>query len=203
MPITSIQVSGGGELVGALMKIPNLVGAKKIKPAVERGARVTVDALRSFSPRGPTGNLQRAADVKAVTYGGGTAVAVVGYRRAGQGATTSSGGTVRLGPDRAYHQYWIEYGTKERTLKKSAVASNFAAFGGNFGDYFEARGRGKAGWSGAVVVFRPKDGSLGSVEAQHPMEKAWEATKAQAVENIEQELAKALTEAVQEARTNV
>ena len=57
---------------------------------------------------------------KVVTYKrNGGAVGLIGYNRAGVGSTTSAaGGTVQAGPDRAFHQWWLEYGTNQRVVAK-------------------------------------------------------------------------------------
>lgn len=201
MPIDgiSIAVDGMADVIEALVSLPGKVGGRRLEDALRRGAQVTVDALRDASPIGPTGNLQRAAAIKTVSYGQGSAVAVVGYRRSGSGGTTSSGGAVRIGPDRAFHQYWIEDGTAVRRLKNGTIASSLAAYGPAGSDYFADRGYGgKAGWSGAVVVFRPKDGELGAIAAQHPMESAWRATRSIAKSEIESNLREALNQACAE-----
>lgn len=74
--------------------------------------------LREVTPEGPTGNLRRAIDSKVVEYPlDGNAVGLVGFRRAGRGRSQSAaGGTVRRGPDRAFHQYWLEEGTNDRVV---------------------------------------------------------------------------------------
>lgn len=78
--------------------------------------------LREVTPLGPTGNLKRAVDSKVVKYSkDGTAVGIVGYRRSGKGGSASfGGGTIRVGPDRAFHQWWLEEGTKARQISKPA-----------------------------------------------------------------------------------
>ena len=198
LPVATIVVTGADAIVDALKR--NNVPDSKIEAAVKRGAEITVRQLKDNSPLGPTGNLRRAAAVKTVTYTGGTVVAVVGYRRSGGATSQSAGGGVRTGPDRAFHQYWVEEGTGPRKLLNGSVASNIKAFGENGNQYFATRGRGgKAGWSGAVVVFRPKDGHLGAMTPQHPMLRAYEQTKDAAASAIEQELAVALTSSLRGA----
>jgi len=78
--------------------------------------------LREVSPVGPTGNLKRAVTSKVVEYGlDGVAVGIVGYRRAGRADSSSAaGGSVRAGPDRAFHQWWLENGTQGRLIMKPA-----------------------------------------------------------------------------------
>jgi hypothetical protein len=46
-------------------------------------------------------------------------VGLIGYNRAGVGKSSSAaGGTVQAGPDRAFHQWWLEYGTNQRVVAK-------------------------------------------------------------------------------------
>lgn len=74
--------------------------------------------LREVTPEGPTGNLRRAIDTKVREYPlDGNAVGLVGFRKTGGGRSQSAaGGTVRRGPDRAFHQYWLEEGTNDRVI---------------------------------------------------------------------------------------
>jgi hypothetical protein len=76
--------------------------------------------LRENTPVGPTGNLKRAVNMKVVEYPkSGVAVGLLGYNRAGEGKSKSAaGGTVQTGPDRAFHQWWLEFGTKQRVIAK-------------------------------------------------------------------------------------
>ncbi len=85
---------------------------KAIKPVVAR--------LRSLTPVGPTGNLLAAVNGKVVRYPrSGNAVGVVGYNQAGRARSRSAaGGRVRRGPDRAFHQWWLEDGTKDRVISR-------------------------------------------------------------------------------------
>ena len=79
--------------------------------------------LRENTPAGPTGNLKRAVNTKIVRYPrDGNAVGLLGYNRAGVGAASSAaGGTVLKGPDRAFHQWWLEYGTNQRIVAKLSI----------------------------------------------------------------------------------
>jgi len=85
---------------------------KAIAPAYQR--------LQEVTPVGPTGNMKRAANSKVKVYtASGNAVALIGYTRAGAGRSSSAqGGTVQAGPDRAFHQWWLEFGTKSRKISK-------------------------------------------------------------------------------------
>lgn len=79
--------------------------------------------LRENTPAGPTGNLKRAVNTKIVRYKrDGNAVGLLGYNRSGKGDSKeiAQAGTVRLGPDRAFHQWLVEFGTKDRPIKTIA-----------------------------------------------------------------------------------
>jgi hypothetical protein len=101
-----------------LRLFPAAQAAQKFAPIVRRAIQPMTQTLRSITPVGPTGNLLRAVDSKVVTYAQtGVVVGVVGFTRAGNGASESAaGGGVREGRDRAFHQWWLEYGTKERRV---------------------------------------------------------------------------------------
>jgi len=90
--------------------------------AIEKAIQPVEMRLREVSPVGPTGNLKRAVTSKVVEYGlDGVAVGIVGYRRAGRADSSSAaGGSVRAGPDRAFHQWWLENGTQGRLIMKPA-----------------------------------------------------------------------------------
>jgi hypothetical protein len=94
--------------------------AKIVKDALTKAIAPTEARLKQIAPLGPTGNLRRAVASKITPYNkSGNAVAIVGFRRADKEKFFSAqGGSVRKGPDLAYHQYWLERGTKERPIKK-------------------------------------------------------------------------------------
>lgn len=97
---------------------PAKQAAQVLAPIVRKAIRPTVQRLKEITPVGPTGNLQRSVTSKVVTYkNSGVAVGIVGYTRAGTGPSSSAaGGAVRAGKDRAFHQWWLEKGTKERKI---------------------------------------------------------------------------------------
>lgn len=94
--------------------------AKVLEAAIKKAIEPVYQRLRTITPLGPTGNLRRAVDKKFKAYPTtGNAVGLVGYRAAGTDRSESAGGgTVRAGKDRAFHQWWIERGVKERTITK-------------------------------------------------------------------------------------
>lgn len=120
----SVEMQGLRELQDALGRTlrDNPAKAKILKSALEKAVLPVELRLREVTPDGPTGNLKRAVASKVVEYGlDGRAVAIVGYRRsARRGSQSFNGGTIRVGPDRAFHQWWIEKGTRPRQISKLA-----------------------------------------------------------------------------------
>lgn len=117
------QIDGLREIRDNLGRIlPNDAKAAIMRRALEKAILPMELRLREVTPLGPTGNLRRAVDSKVVEYSrDGTAVGIVGYRRSGKGGSASfGGGTIRVGPDRAFHQWWLEEGTKPRQISKPA-----------------------------------------------------------------------------------
>jgi len=94
--------------------------ASTLAEALERALDPAARRLRENTPVGPTGNLKRAVNMKVVEYKtSGVAVGLIGYNLAGVGKTNSAaGGSVQAGPDRAFHQWWLEFGTKQRVVSK-------------------------------------------------------------------------------------
>lgn len=96
--------------------------AKVMEAAIKKAIAPVTARLKQVAPLGPTGNLRSAVDSKMKTYlSSGVAVGLVGFRRAGRDASESAaGGTVRKGRDRAFHQWFLEQGTKGSTITKIA-----------------------------------------------------------------------------------
>ena len=210
----AIEITGLAATIAALQELPDRVGAKRLRRAFEDACRPTLEALRANTPEGPTGNLLRAVAIKSIVYEqSGTVVVIVGYIRSGSGDTSRTGGSVRIGPDRAFHQHFIEYGTAERRLKKSALASNLRTFGGYGAAYFRSKGfngsafvtermagRTTTRQVSGVVAFIPKNGIIAPVEAQRPMARAYADTKDEVQQNAERLLLDALNKATDELR---
>lgn len=99
--------------------LPPRQAASVMGAAMKKAIVPVTRTLRAITPVGPTGNLKRAVTSKVVEYeNSGVAVGVVGYRRAARERSASAaGGQVQVGPDRAFHQWWLEYGAKNRTIK--------------------------------------------------------------------------------------
>ena len=94
--------------------------AVTLADALDKALFPAMRRLRENTPAGPTGNLKRAVNMKIVPHkNSGVAVGLIGYNRAAVGKSTSAaGGTVQAGPDRAFHQWWLEFGTKQRVIAK-------------------------------------------------------------------------------------
>jgi len=121
MAIGRIELNAELEGLDALLK--NLSQALRpdqksriVEKAMKKAIQPVVAALQRTTPLGPTGNLRNAISSKVVRYPlNGNAVGVVGFQRAGRARSDSAaGGSVRIGPDRAFHQWWLEEGTQER-----------------------------------------------------------------------------------------
>lgn len=118
-----LKVPSLNELRAAFKGLPNRIAAKHLGTALRAAAKPVEQALKKNTPVGPTGNLKRSIATKIKTYTrDGNAVAVVGYTAAGSGkAKSAAGGRVKKGKDRAFHQGFIEFGTKDRKVGKPAA----------------------------------------------------------------------------------
>lgn len=120
----SAQMEGLREIQDALGRTlkDNPAKTKLMAAALDKAIYPAFLRLGEVTPIGPTRNLRRAVDYKIVEYAlDGVAVGILGYRRAGQASSQSAaGGSVRVGPDRAFHQWWIENGTRQRVVSKPA-----------------------------------------------------------------------------------
>lgn len=106
-----------------LQALPGALAAKYFASSLKKAMKPAVERLKTNTPVGPTGNLRRAVAFVARKYPQDKrAVGLVGYIAAGSGKSQSAaGGSVRKGKDRAFHQGWLEFGTKEREISKKAT----------------------------------------------------------------------------------
>lgn len=124
------------QLQAAFRQFRPSLAKKHMGAAIRRSLAPGVRALRTKTPRGPTGNLQRAITSKVKTYVSGNAVGLIGFVAAGSAKSKSAaGGSVKKGKDRAFHAGFLEFGTKERVIRTSSrragasVASSFKTMG--------------------------------------------------------------------------
>lgn len=109
-------------LAEAFRALPKSLSAITQAAAVKRAMNPAEKALKSTTPKGPTGNLRRAIKTKSVRYKKtGVGVALVGFQKPGSGKPpkTNKKGR-RVGAGLAYHQFLIEKGTIQRHTKKGA-----------------------------------------------------------------------------------
>jgi hypothetical protein len=106
------------EIRQAFKQLPTNIAARVIGAGLKRAAKPGENALKQLTPKGPTGNLRRSIRTMVKRYPrDGAAVAVVGFVKPGTGASKSAqGGKVQKGPDRGFHQFWMEFGTDERYI---------------------------------------------------------------------------------------
>lgn len=111
-------------------KLPKNIAARVMGAGLKRAIEPGLTALKKVTPVGPTGNLRRAIKAIVKRYPkNGAAAAVAGFQKAGTGKSKSAaGGTVKKGPDRAFHQFWLEFGTDER-FTTSTIASSWGRLG--------------------------------------------------------------------------
>jgi hypothetical protein len=109
-------------------KLPKSLSAITQGAALKRAMQPAFSALKGQVSGGnvkvgPTGNLRRSVKLITKRYPNtGTGVCVVGFQKAGTGKSKSAGGgKVKKGSDRAFHQFWLEFGTKERHVSKQAT----------------------------------------------------------------------------------
>lgn len=187
--------------------LPENLQAKYVGAAVREAIKPAVAKLKELTPRGPTGNLQRAIASKVVTYPrDGNAVALAGYVRAGKASSFSAqGGKVRAGKDRAFHQGLIEFGTDQRIVGRLSyaaggyVASSFRSLGpfriisGGGGKFTTQPAYPKAFFkkSNKPIVIKP-------TKAQAPVKGAYNATWAQMGQILADKLSSGLENAIKE-----
>ena len=108
------------ELRDRLKDFPDKVASQMLAAALRKAIKPAETALRAVAPQGPTGNLRAAVNTKVKQYTkDGNAVGLVGFNQAGKGASRSAGGgSVGSGKDRAFHQWFVEFGTQQRRVSK-------------------------------------------------------------------------------------
>jgi hypothetical protein len=214
-----------GPALGMLRALPENVASKMLRAALQKAIEPAFAALGNVTPVGPTGNLYRARNKKVVIYQNDrVGVGVVGYTQSGQGSTRSAGGgKVRAGPDRAYHQWWIENGTKSRKISVLAnkpyqrrsknglvhwvsgqngyIASSFNGLGPfkirKQGNSFTTRpGYPKAFFMKRSEPFEIPATPKGGVAGQPPVQTAWNRSQSQVASVLRQQLSISLERAL-------
>lgn len=175
MAVGGVQINvNSEELRGFREKLRQFLPPKQasdvIGDAVRKAIQPMTRRLREITPVGPTGNLKRAVASKVVRYAqSGVAVGIVGYTRAGRSdASPAAGGSVRVGKDRAFHQWLLEFGTKRRVLttisnkpyQRKSPTTSFVRV--RMGQQETVRGKGVVHWvSGQNAVIASSFSRLG------------------------------------------
>lgn len=109
-------------LADKFRELPKSLASAAIGAGVKRAMKPAEAALKKITPVGPTGNLRRGIATKAKRYPKtGAAVAVVGFRKPGSKGPPKQGTKRRnRSADQTYHQFLVEYGSKQRFTKKGA-----------------------------------------------------------------------------------
>ena len=97
-----------------------------LKKALALAIEPTFLRLRELTPLGPTGNLKRAVSKKIKGYAQqGNAVGLVGFTQAArENAVDMAGpGSTKIGKDRAFHQWFIENGTRARFVQSTKLSN--------------------------------------------------------------------------------
>lgn len=129
----TINLPGLEAVRNAFAMLPKNLAAKHMAAGLRRAAEKggTLQALKSNTPRGPTGNLRRSIAVKSKRYPRtGVGIAILGYK-SGRKMNEPYDAT-KLG----YHQGLVEFGTKERfrrTKDGGRVSTGKMPVGGSFG----------------------------------------------------------------------
>jgi hypothetical protein len=110
-------------------QLPKSLASAAIGAGVKRALKPAQDELKRQTPVGPTGNLKRGIATKAKRYTKtGSAVAIVGYRKAGTGKPPKEGTKRRnKASDKTQHQFLVEYGSKPRVTKSNASRGRMPA----------------------------------------------------------------------------
>jgi hypothetical protein len=210
--------------------LPGQVGGTMLRAALQKAIEPAFTALGNVTPVGPTRNLYRARNKKVVVYQKDrVGVGLVGYTQSGKADNTSAqGGKVRAGRDRAFHQWWIENGTKPRKIVTLAnkpyqrrsknglvhwvsgqngyIASSFNGLGP-----FKIRKQGnsfttKPGYPKAFFVKRSQPFTIpatpaGGVARQPPVQTAWQRSQSQVASVLREQLSMSLERALESIAT--
>jgi len=142
-PVLKFEFPSFPDLQQAFKELPKGLRATTQAAAVRRAMLPCVAALKQNTARGPTGNLQRSVAIKSIRYNStGTGVAVVGFTKAGTGKSKPAArGKVRKGKDRAFHQFWIEFGIVDRMQAQQPIARTWAQTKGQVASRMETEMR--------------------------------------------------------------
>ena len=121
-PAITLEFPNIPGLAEKFRELPKSLASAAIGAAVKKAMKPAQEELQRKTPVGPTGNLRRGITIKAKRYPKtGSAVALAGYRKPGSSKPPKAGTKRRnKGADKTYHQFLVEYGTKQRFTAKDA-----------------------------------------------------------------------------------
>jgi hypothetical protein len=218
------------DVVAALKRLPADISRKHQSRALLKAAKPGIAALQSqvLALGRVTGNLLASVDKVSRKYTNNKAnlpvsLVAVGFRRPTNAnsqkmAESAFGGSVKYGPNRAYHSHLIEYGTKPRTAGKTKRKSRKRVLlGGRLRTIIErekqqpvgnARGvlsswgtrRGGGAWKGQYPIDFIASGTVRGTPPLRPLAKAYRIAEPTMRSIIDTEMRKALTKAIEETR---
>lgn len=195
------------EVQEAFRQIPKRLAAIHIGASLKRAADPLQQQLKNTirqKHKGPTGNLLRAVTIKVKRYTkDGNAVALVGFAATGKKRVPKSAKKEK-GKDRAFHQGFLEFGTKPRKTKKN-IASSFRSQGP-----FKMKGQGRGGRGPLRTSPKPPKGffkkvprgqqvQLGAMKKYAPVATTYRRGQSALKGRVEREMAKGLDNAAKDA----
>ena len=112
------------EVQKAFRSLRGNIAAKYMASALGKTIDPALKALKSNTPKGPTGNLRRAVRKKTKRYvKDGAGIAMAGYTA----APKKSKNDLKAN-EKGHHQGWLEFGTKRR-VTDGPIASRYKALG--------------------------------------------------------------------------
>lgn len=218
------------DVVASLKRLPADISTKYQVRALRKAAKPGIAALQSqvLAIGRVTGNLLASVSKVERKYTNNkanlpVALVAVGFRRptsAGSQkmAESAFGGSVKYGPNRAYHSHLVEYGTKPRTAGKSKRKSRKrVVLGGRLRTIIEREKQQPAGnargvlsswnarrsggqWRGQYPIDFIATGTVRGTPPLRPLAKAYRVAEPTMRSIIDTEMRKALTKAIEETR---
>jgi len=178
-----MTVEGVEGVLRAFAGLSKGVQRKYLSSSVREVVKAAIPEIKSFTPKGPTGNLRRSIGVKLEKKKTTTAVGVVGYRRA-------AGGTNR---EKGFHAWWIDNGVKTRQPQfRTALAVPLAA--AKRYPYLKGKVALIGGEGGGAIYFRQVRGFEGKGRFRDWADANMPRLKEQLVGRLENNVGKAIAE---------
>lgn len=218
------------DVVASLKRLPKDISTKYQIRALRKAAKPGIAALQSqvLAIGRVTGNLLASVSKVERTYTNNKAglpvsLVAVGFRRptnakSQKTAESAFGGSVKYGPNRAYHSHLVEYGTKPRMAGASKRKKKTRVIlGGRLRTLIQRekqqpqgnpRGilsswnarRGEGSWKGQYPIDFIATGMVRGAKAQRPLQKAYRIAEPTMRSIIDREMRIALTKAIEETR---